>query len=222
MHNWFVYSEFNLASEAAAEFLAKHIEASIQQNDVCHVILPGGNTPAHCLTHLATKALPWNKVHWYLGDERCLPKNHAERNDVMLENVFWSRLKNTNIHTIPAELGAEKAAAIFREVISAVEQFDMAFLGMGEDGHTASLFPGNDALNDARSVIPVYNSPKAPDERVSLSINTLKKARYRMVLASGAAKADVITRIKKGEGFPVNCLGDINWFIDEAAVTTGI
>ena len=218
MHKWFVYKKFDQVSKAAADYLAKEIDAAIQRNHVCRVILPGGNTPVQCLTYLAEKNLPWNQIHWYLGDERCYPSGHIDRNDVMLEKNFWSRLPSPNIHRISTELGAEQAAKVYREVIQSIERFDIAFLGMGEDGHTASLFPGNDALQDMRSVIPVYHSPKAPDERVSLSIHTLRNAHCRMVLVGGEAKADIISRIKNGEKLPVNSIGDINWFVDEAVI----
>ncbi|MFK5913850.1 MAG: 6-phosphogluconolactonase [Woeseiaceae bacterium] len=218
MHKWFVYDEFDAASKAAADFLTKTIETCIALNGMCHVALPGGNSPARCLSYLAEKELPWQKVHWYLGDERCYPKNHVERNDVMLDKKLWSLIGKTNIHHIPTELGVEKAAEIYREVISVVDRFDVVFLGMGEDGHTASLFPGNAALDDLRSVVPVYHSPKPPSERVSLSIGTLRKAQYRMVLTCGASKAAVIKQIKEGDTFPINCLGDINWFIDKEAL----
>lgn len=222
MHKWFVYNEFDQASKAAADFIADKIAVAIKENGICHVVLPGGNTPVICLEYLADKKLPWDKVHWYPGDERCLPKGDAQRNDVMLEKHFWSRLPLTNFHTIPAELGAEKAAKLYCEVIDAIECFDVAFLGMGEDGHTASLFPHNKALDDMRSVVPVFDSPKAPDQRVSLSCNTLRKAHYRIVLAAGVEKADVIKRIKKGDALPINCLGDIYWYVDEAAVPPGL
>lgn len=223
MHNWFVYDEFIDASIAAADFLAEQIKTSIQANDICHVILPGGNTPSHCLNELSQKDLVWNKVHWYLGDERCYPSGHQDRNDAMLQKNLWSRIAelhnySNNVHRIPAELGADEAAKIYRDAIRAVEYFDIAFLGMGEDGHTASLFPGNAALDDKRSVVSVYDSPKAPDQRVSLSIDTLRKAQCRIVLASGAEKADVIRRIKQGETLPINTLGDINWYLDKSVI----
>jgi len=222
MHTWFVYNEFDQASEAAADFLASKIEASIQQKGECHVVLPGGNTPAQCLSYLADKDLPWNRVHWYLGDERCYPLNHQDRNDVMLQNNLWSHISTSNIHRIPAEFGAEQAAKVYREIVNSIEYFDIVFLGMGEDGHTASLFPNNEALQDTRSVIPVYDAPKAPTDRVSLSVNTLKKARCRMVLTGGVGKAEIIARIKEGDPLPVNRIGDINWFVDEVAMSTGI
>ena len=219
MHQWNVYKTFDEASKAAADFIATQIQSSIEQNNSCRAILPGGNTPAACLSYLAKKSLPWNKVHWYPGDERCVPSGHADRNDVMLEKNLWSDLDDTHIHIIPAELGAEEAASVYRDMISHINQFDIAFLGLGEDGHTASLFPDNEALDDTRSVVPVYHSPKAPAERVSLSINTLRNALCRIVLVGGQSKAGIIARIKNGEALPINSLGDIHWYLDEAATS---
>ena len=220
MHEWFVYEDFNAVSKAAAEFLAKEIEKCLSNKDVCHVILPGGNTPAMCLRYLANSNLPWEKIHWYLGDERCYPQGHADRNDVMLDKNFWSLLSETNIHLIPAEFGAEKAAELYRKEIDSIDYFDIAFLGMGEDGHTASLFPYNKALEDFRTVIPVYDSPKPPGDRISLSMQTLRNAHRRIVLASGISKASIIKRIKEGESLPINCIGDISWFIDQDALSS--
>lgn len=222
MHKWFVYKEFKQAAKAAAEFISDKIEASIQQKNICRVALPGGNTPKYCLTYLADKKLPWEKVHWYLGDERFFPAGHAERNDVMLDKYLWSKITDTHIYRIQTEKGVEEAAAAYRDVIAGFDCFDLAFLGIGEDGHTASLFPGNDALGDTRSVIPIYHSPKPPDERVSLSVETLKRTLSRVVLVGGKEKASIIARIKAGEPLPINCLGDIYWFVDEAVVASSI
>ena len=219
MINWFVYDEFDEVSKAASDFIAEKIEACLSMKEVCHVALPGGNSPITCLRYLAKKNLPWQKIHWYLGDERCYPRSHNERNDVMLKKNFWSLIGSTNIHLIQSELGAEKAAELYREEIASVDCFDIVFLGMGEDGHTASLFPKNKALNDSRSVIPVFDSPKPPSDRVSLSIDTLKNAQYRLVLTMGTSKTSVIKRIKSGELLPINCIGDINWFIDQDALS---
>ena len=220
MHHWNIYPDFNQASQQAADFLARSIEESINQNGVCHVILPGGNTPVASLKLLSEKSLAWDKVHWYLGDERCVPQGDSERNDLMLDNNLWLKMENTHIHRIPAEIGAENAAAQYRHEIQHIDTFDIAYLGMGEDGHTASLFPEHEALNDHRSVIPVYHSPKPPSDRVSLSLNTLKKTKTQIVLVAGSAKAQVIKKIKENKPLPINSIGDINWFLDEASNTT--
>ena len=222
MHKWFVYKDLDQAAKAAADFIALKIEMFIQQNNICHVALPGGNTPKYCLTYLADKNLPWDKIHWYLGDERCAAKGDAQRNDVMLEKYLWSKITDSHIYRMPTEMGAEEAAAAYRDVIAGFDHFDIAFLGIGEDGHTASLFPGNAALEDVRSVVPVYHSPKPPGERVSLSVGTLKQTSIRVVLLSGNEKAPIITRIKAGEALPINSLGDIYWYVDEAAVAESI
>lgn len=214
MHKWSVYKEFDDAAKAAADFIANEINTCVDEKGACHVALPGGNSPKLCLTYLSKMKLPWQQVHWYLGDERCCPVGHDDRNDVMLDKYLWSNISETHIYPIPAELGAEKAAEEYRKTISSIDQFDIVFLGMGEDGHTASLFPGNDALNDHRTVVPVFNSPKPPSERVSLSIDTLQKAHARIVLTSSGSKNLILERIKKGEALPVNCIGDIYWFID--------
>lgn len=219
MHQWNIYSNFNEASMQAADFLAQKIEHYIDLNGVCHVILPGGNTPVDSLRMLAEKSLDWDKVHWYLGDERCLPKGDSERNDLMLQNTLWSKMDKTHVHRIAAELGVEEAAMKYRKEIKDINQFDIAYLGMGEDGHTASLFPEHEALADSRSVIPVYHSPKPPSDRVSLSLETLAKTKIKIVLVSGKSKAPVISQIKVGDTLPINSIGDIHWFIDEDATS---
>lgn len=220
MHHWNIYSSFDKAASKAADFLAENIQNCIKDKDICHVILPGGNTPIKSLELLAEKSLDWEKVHWYLGDERCAPQGHIERNDLMLDKHLWSRiskLSRTNIHRIAAELGAEKGAELYREEIKSIDFFDIAFPGMGEDGHTASLFPDHDALYDNRSVIPVYHSPKPPSDRVSLSLDTLRKTKLKVVLVGGKQKAPIIEKIKANEHLPINSIGDIHWFVDEAA-----
>ncbi|VAW65996.1 6-phosphogluconolactonase, eukaryotic type [hydrothermal vent metagenome] len=217
MHRWHVYHQLDQASKAGADFLLERINESLQSKGICRVILPGGNTPGRCLNYLLKAKLAWQNIHWYLGDERCYPPGHAERNDVMLQAHLWSHIDKPQVYRIPAELGAEQGALRYRETIAGIDAFDIAFLGMGEDGHTASLFPANKALADTRSVVPVYHSPKAPDDRVSLSIATLRKARYRMVLTAGVEKAAIINQVKENISLPVNAIGDIDWFVDKAA-----
>lgn len=220
MHEWNSCPDFDEASQQVADFLARKIDEYINEKGICHVILPGGNTPVESLKLLSQKSLAWDKVHWYPGDERCLPRGDAERNDLMLENVLWSKMPKTHIHRIAAEQGAEHAARQYREEIKNISSFDIAYLGMGEDGHTASLFPGHPALEDHHSIIPVHDSPKPPPDRVSFSLDTLQKTKTKVVLVAGSSKAPVIKQIKSGESLPINRIGDIHWFIDTAANKT--
>ena len=88
---------------------------------------------------------------------------------------------------------------------------------MGEDGHTASLFPGNPAIDNNHPVVPVYDSPKPPPQRVSLGLTTIQSARQRIVLVSGRGKHEALVRIKQGVQLPVSRIGATHWFVDEAA-----
>ena len=219
MHVFNVHAGADEVASAAAQFLASTIRDAIEQRGRCLIALPGGNTPAPCLQRLAAMDIDWNRVEFFLGDERCLPVGDAERNDTMLESAFWSLLKVVpeRCHRMPAELGAEAAATAYAELLDNFGPLDIAFLGMGEDGHTASLFPGNAALTLGEHAVPVHDSPKPPPDRVSMSADYLRAAAIRVVLVIGAGKADIMARIRQGESFPVNSIGDIHWFLDTAA-----
>jgi 6-phosphogluconolactonase len=220
VHHWHIHQDPAEAAAACAEHLARCITAVLETRALCHVALPGGGTPAACLSRLAEQPLPWARVHWYLGDERCLPPGDADRNDRMIEQQLWSAIAAAadTIHRIPAELGAEPAARHYAELIDALDRLDIVLLGLGEDGHTASLFPDNPALDDTRSVVPVHHAPKPPPERVSLGITTLGSAAERVVLATGPGKRDAINQVKAGAPLPINRIGPLHWFVDRAAV----
>ncbi len=231
MSEFKVYADPEAVALAAADYLYQIIQGYIDKNGQCHIVLPGGSTPARCLELLAEKQLQWNSIHWYLSDERCYPVGHAERNDTMiLEKLFSQRLSSQQplssppqatikyFHPIPAELGAERGAKKYAELLDSITGIDIALLGMGEDGHTASLFPGNAALQDLRAVIPVYDAPKVPSERISIGVNALKKAGSCIVIATGENKNEALMRLKKGEVLPVAQVEPDVWFVDEKAI----
>jgi 6-phosphogluconolactonase len=112
----------------------------------------------------------WARWHLFFGDERCLPAGDPERNSLAARAVWLDRvpIPPDNVHPIRAELGAEPAAAHYAELIRDRLPFDLVLLGLGEDGHTASLFPGH-AIQDAALVMPVHDAPKPPADRVSLT-----------------------------------------------------
>jgi 6-phosphogluconolactonase len=218
-HHWHILADATAVAEAAAEFLARHIGSVLAGRDSCHIALPGGTTPAACLQLLAQQALPWQRIHWYLGDERCLPVGDAQRNDTLIEGCLWSRIPvpADNRHPIRAELGAGAAASDYAELMGQLGKLDIALLGMGEDGHTASLFPGNPALEMCDAAVPVFNAPKPPPERVSLSIPTLQAAGLRVVLITGAGKRDALRQLRDGVPLPINQVGDLEIFADRTA-----
>ena len=214
-----VFADAEAAAQAAADFLAAQLIACINEKQVCHVALPGGTTPARCLQLLSARELPWNKIHWYLGDERCAPLGHEQRNDSMIAQQLWSRIQAPpeNIHPIAAELGAELAAEKYAELLNRVGMLDIVVLGMGEDGHTASLFPGNAAIEDRRAAVPVFEAPKPPAERVSLGLETIRAAVQRIIIVTGTGKREALAQVKRGVQLPVSRIGPSYWFVDKAA-----
>lgn len=219
MSKYKVYPDAEAVAQAAADYLCQQIKKCVDKKGQCRVVLPGGSTPARCLQLLAEKSLPWQDIHWYPGDERCYPAGHAERNDTMIAAKLFPRHRgNTkNLHAIPAELGPEHGAARYAVLLDSIDAMDIVVLGMGEDGHTASLFPGNAALEDQRSAVPVYDAPKPPAERVSMSLQMLQSADECIVIATGENKREALLKLEAGETLPVAMVEPDAWFIDEAA-----
>lgn len=217
MHQWNISDDHQKASLAAAEFLYQQTLQVLECKESCHIALPGGNTPLKSLQAFAQCDLPWQRIHFYPGDERCFPAGHAERNDVMLQENFCRHIEPCNLHPMPAELGPDAAVASYRKEFGADAPLDIAFLGMGEDGHTASLFPDNAALESNENLVAVYNSPKPPDTRISFGLNAFRMAKTRIILASGRGKRDILLKVRAGVQLPVNRIGDVHWFIDQAA-----
>jgi len=197
--------------EAAAEAIAR--------DGVFHWVLAGGTTPKWCYELLRDAAIDWPHVHVWFGDERCLPVGDAERNDYMADEALLKHvpIPAAQIHRMDAELDPEVAAERYAALLSAVPAMDLVLLGMGEDGHTASLFPGNPGLNDQRPALPVYNSPKPPSERVSMGYSVLNAARRVVIMVAGGGKADAMSRIMQGERLPVARIPGSEWLIDPSA-----
>lgn len=214
-----IFTDAEAVAQAAADFLHQQIGDCVDAKGECHVALPGGSTPARCLELLAEMELPWRRIHWYLGDERCVPAGHPDRNDSMIEQQLWSRIDAPleNRHPIRAELGPEQAAQDYAEQISRLGKLDIVVLGIGEDGHTASLFPDNPALDADDAVVPVYDAPKPPPQRVSLGRSTIQAAGQRIVLVSGSGKRQAMSAVRQGRQLPVSRIGRAHWFVDQAA-----
>jgi len=191
-----------VASEACRLISAAAAEA-IRERQVFRLVLAGGGTPRRTYELLARTVQDWPAWEIFWGDERCLPVGHQERNSRMARDAWLGKvaIAARQIHAIPAELGAERAAAAYSATIADQRPFDLVLLGMGDDGHTASLFPGAD--NDESPVIAVHDAPKAPAERVSLGVQTLRAGRRQLVLITGADKAHAFAAWRRGEALPI-------------------
>src|SRR4051812_27197455 len=193
-YRWHMHRAGEALERAAAQFILDSAMRAIIARGVFHVVLAGGNTPRAVYARLRECIADWPAWRVYFGDERCLPPHDPERNSRMALDVLFSRVpvERAHFHPIPAERGARVAALEYAAVIEPVQTFDLVMLGLGEDGHTASLFPGANAglAADAPDVLPVENAPKPPRERVSMSAARLSRAHNVMFLVSGVSKRD--------------------------------
>lgn len=197
-----------IAVAVAARFL-RSVGRLLERQPLVHVVLEGGRVHLQVLEQIAADApeagIDWSRVHFWWGDERWVPTGDPERNDVKGRRALLDRIviPERNVHALPApdtaaslEEGAARYAAElarFAGPDAQVPVFDITFLGVGPDGHTASLFPGRDELDDRTSVVvPVRNSPKPPPERLSLTRWVLNSSRRVVIALSGADKAAVL------------------------------
>ena len=192
-----------VCAQAVARILAA-AAAAIAARGCFRLVLAGGTTPEKVYRQLAGSDADWSAWQLYFGDERCLPADDAERNSVMAASAWLEQvaIPADNVHPIPAELGAKAAAQAYTALVEAARPFDMVLLGIGEDGHTASLFPGHQHPRHA-AVHAVHDAPKPPPERVSLSRESLSDAHEVMVLVTGAGKRDALHRWQGGDDLPV-------------------
>lgn len=170
------------------------------------IVLSGGNTPRALYRALRDIDTDWTRWHVYFGDERCVPAHDAGRNSVMAAETLLDdvAIPREQRHAIAGELGADAAATAYAATLRGVGVFDLVLLGLGEDGHVASLFPHatERRVDDRGDVIAVFDAPKPPPERVSMSASRLSRARAVMFLVSGASKRDAVRRWREGEAIP--------------------
>jgi 6-phosphogluconolactonase len=198
-------------------------DQAIRERGKFLIVLAGGTTPRDIYLLLRDSMTDWSKWHVYFGDERCLPPDHADRNSRMAEESLLQHaaIPAAQIHPIPAELGPDAAAEAYSLTLKDVGLFDLVLLGMGEDAHTASLFPGLAWETDpVMPAIPVRHAPKPPADRVSLSASRLSAARRVVFLVTGAGKRDAVRLWEEGIAMPVAAIrpeSGVEVFLDAAA-----
>jgi 6-phosphogluconolactonase len=180
------------------------------------LVLAGGSTPARAYQLLAQNPLEWGRVTVLFGDERCVPPHHPESNYLMAKRSLLDRVDPGTVHRIPAELGAEAGAALYDPIVRALSPLDLVLLGMGPDGHTASLFPGHPALGADGGAVAVHGATKPPPDRVSLTLRALREARRVLVVATGEEKAEAVALAQRGE-VPAGMIPSAELLLDRAA-----
>ena len=226
-----------LANMAAQRLLAR-IEASDGRIAIC---LTGGSSPQKLYQLLATEAwrskLPWPRVHWFIGDERFVRAEDPLNNMGLARRVFLDRCAPAaNVHPIPTDnsVTPEEAAQRYEEELKSFcgakaldpsrPLFDLVLMGVGPDGHTASLFPGYPAVSETRRwVVGVPNAHVEPFvPRVTLTLAALGSCREMLFELAGSEKRAILTRVLAGENLPANrahsTAGETIWLVDEAAL----
>lgn len=224
MVRWQWFDNDAAVKEAATRLIALAASESIVARGAFHLVLAGGSTPRAVYQTLPSLETDWAKWHLYFGDERVLPSEHADRNSKMAQDAWLAHvpIPSHQIHLMPTEQGLEAAASAYADLLSGVGEFDLVLLGLGEDGHTASLFPGH-ALGEAANspgVLQVRDAPKPPPERLSLSANRLSRARQVLFLVTGAGKREAVARWRAGEAIPaaaIQCANGVDVLLDAAA-----
>lgn len=195
------------------------------------VALSGGRTPLRAYELLAGRhaGVAWNRTHVFWGDERCVRPDHPDSNYGQADAKLLGRvpLARSNVHRVRGELPGPAAAAEYERELAAFfasrretsPAFDLVLLGMGTDGHTASLFPGGPELDERIRWAVASRAPAPPNDRVTLTLPALAAARRRVVLVTGAEKRGVLARVLAGDrALPAaRVAGDVLWLVDRAA-----
>jgi 6-phosphogluconolactonase len=224
---------------ATAERIVYLIEHAIQENGLCNIALAGGNTPREVYTKLAANScrdrVDWNGLHLFWGDERMVPPDHQDSNFRMVQQTLLEHINipDGNVHRIRGENTPEKASEEYAQLLhnsfrEDIPCFDLILLGIGEDGHTASLFPDTDAIEECKRHVVAVFVPRLNTWRVTLTFPVLNAAREVFFLVSGSSKSKIIQRImsikEPTKEFPATMVnpenGTLHWMLDSDAAAS--
>lgn len=203
---------------AAARAFAHSAREAVSARGSFHVALSGGSTPKLMYAELRALDVPWDKVHIYFSDERTVGPESEQSNyhTAKVGLLDFVPIPAAQIHRMEGERDPAQAAADYAALLPA--QLDLVLLGMGDDGHTASLFPGTKGLDMSGRVI-ANEVPQQQTWRISFTFQEINAARERWLLVTGASKAPVLEQIGRGEGsYPVQRVQQPRWFVDKAAL----
>jgi len=198
-----------LLVDALYERIAALAKSCLEHQGYFSIVLAGGTTPLQLYQQLRHLQTDWRGWHIYFGDERYLPTGDPTRNDSMAASAWLDHvaIPLAQIHRIPTDHNVNAAAASYAAVLQQAPGFDLALLGLGEDGHTASLFPGDiTACNSAELAIAVSNAPKPPPQRVSMSPGCLSLADAVWFIVTGDSKRQALQAWLAGAQLPVQTI----------------
>lgn len=232
---WTKFADANAAAEACANYIIPVLETAISGAGDATLAISGGSTPKLLFQHMSRRKLDWSRVHLFWVDERCVAPTHEQSNYKLAEEYLIkpARIPQRNVHRVRGELSPQQAARTYEaELIEhfrldegEVPDFDVIHLGMGADGHTASLFPGDPLVEDRELIVEAVDVPKLKSWRVTLMPSVLLAAHHSILLVAGQDKAPVLQQVYEDQGDPKklpilliarNATRPI-WFVDAAA-----
>jgi 6-phosphogluconolactonase len=232
-----VAGDLEAMSHQVANQIARTVAEAVAARGRCTLALAGGNTPRRTYELLTEPplrdAVPWDALHLFWSDERCVPPDHPDSNYRMAREALIDRapIPAANVHRVRTEEGSAAAVAAYYErelrtffalEVEDVPRFDLILLGMGPDGHTASLFPGSPALDETRRLVVPNSIDYMPHERVTFTFPVLNAARMIAFLITGRDKAESVARALNGDpAVPAGRIrladGEVRWYLDRAA-----
>lgn len=222
-YRWHEFPNLTALQDAAVAAILDSAALAIKERGHFNLVLAGGESPREIYRRLRNAPTDWSLWHIYYGDERCMPPTQEELNSHMAEEAWLNHVSipPTQIHAIPNGPRADKAADAYAQTLRGVGIFDLTLLGIGEDGHTASLFPGNDwgITPDSPDTLAIFNSPKRPPQRVSLSAARLNRSHRIIFLVSGESKHKAVARWRTGENIPARAImgeNGVDVFVESA------
>jgi 6-phosphogluconolactonase len=204
---WHCFDSQDTINQAATTRILQAADKAIKTLGSFYIVLAGGSTPKAVYQLLSEQQADWANWHVYHNDDRCLPVDHAERNSKMARDAWLSKvaIPEQQIHDIPAELGNIIGAKAYTDILKNVRTFDLVILGLGEDGHTASLFP-NQVVDNSADAVPVFDAPKPPADRITISQNRLNNTTEVMFLVTGAGKQEAVDHWRNGVAIPATLI----------------
>jgi 6-phosphogluconolactonase len=203
---------------AAVDWIRLRIDEVLQHADQCHLMLAGGGTPLPIYQRLAAQAdIPWQRIVIYFGDERCVPPKTSENNAYMaISQLFPDGVPaEVTVHRMCAEEEPDQAARDYESLLP--PRIDILLLGMGSDGHTASIFPGSVAMDEERRrVMPVIGN-KVPLQRLTITPPVIREARHVLVMAQGEGKAEAVRWSLIEGNTPASLASEGDWLLDRQA-----
>ncbi len=232
----FIYDSVDELMEKMAEDFTKKVNAAVDDSGECNLVLSGGNSPKRLYELLASypykTEIDWDKIYFFFADERCVPFNDPANNGLMIKKALFEPLKiaDSRVFYISTMQSPEESAKKYSKRIIAhfkdrPIRFDLVLLGMGDDAHTASLFPQTPVLREQKALVSAVYPGKETTPRITLTAPLINEAQAISFFVYGENKAEAVKQVLEGEKnyeqYPAQLIhpedGTVDWFLDQAA-----